>query len=399
MTSGRQKRQKQKHRIMKAKHFDTFLSPPRSKKQIPSNSRLRSLAAATVIGLGMAGSALAATWLGVPPNISGNWNYTDSNWDTGTFTNGADALNNLSGFSKNSTMTVNQVGGVVAGNVTLQADRGTYGLTLNTPLTANTILLPGNGSGGTGLLLNIGRGPGSSVLTVTNGITLTNTVVANGRTRLNVQNDDMFAPGVTVNAGNAATTEIALTSSQIARVNIDTINLVARTYMSMPWSNVTWSGKFTGTGQLFLSTGDRTGSSLTLSNTGNDFSGGLVVSSGRFNASVLDNGAWKLASVGSGNIQVTSAGFAEITNNNMIADTASVIIDNGSAFRLGLSFTGTDTVGGITVNGSPLVNGTYNSSNTSWITGTGALQIVPEPTVTGLLGLAGLMAMLRRRRA
>ena len=386
---------------MKAKHFDTFLSTPRSKKQIPSNSRLRSLAAATVIGLGMAGSALAATWLGVPPSISGNWNYTDSNWDTGTFTNGADALNNLGGFGKpTSTMTVNQTGGVVAGNVTLQADRGGYGLTINQPLTANTILLPGNGSGGSGLTLDIGRDSGSSLLTVTNGITLTNTVGnLDGRTRLNVQNNDMFAPGVTVNAGNAANSEIALTSSRISSVNIATINLVARTYMSMPWSNVTWSGKFTGTGQLFLSSGDRGGSSLTLSNTGNDFSGGLVVSSGRFNASVLDNGAWKLASVGSGNIQVTSAGFAEITNNNMIADTASLIIDDGSAFRLGLSFTGTDTVGGITVNGSPLVNGTYNSMNTSWITGIGALQIVPEPTVTGLLGLAGLMAMLRHRRA
>jgi len=393
---------------MKAKHFDTFLSPPRLKKQIPSNSKLRSLAAATVIGLGMAGSAQAAIWLGEVPGAepaTGNWNYTESNWDTGLFTPGADALNDKGGFGNGDPkMTVNQPGGVVAGKLTFQADRSTHGLTLVTPLTVIEIILPGAGSGGTGLLLEIGDDSGSgssgSKLTVSNGITLTNTVGnLDGRTRLNVQNNDLFAPGVTVNAGDDANSEVALSSSRITSVNIATINLVARTHMQMPWSNVTWSGKFTGTGRLFLSGGDRSGSSLTLSNTGNDFSGGLVISTGRFTAGVLEDGEWILASVGTGDIQVTSNGFAQITNNNMIADTASLIIDDNTAPRLDLNFTGTDTVAGITVNGIALDDGTYDSSNTSWIIGTGALQIVPEPTVTGLLGLAGLVVMLRRRRA
>jgi len=62
----------------------------------------------------------------------------------------------------------------------------------------------------------------------------------------------------------------------------------------------------------------------------------------------------------------------------------------------------TDTIGGMTIDGNPVTAGDYTGSGTtgtqvSWLSGTGVLTIVPEPS-SALLGGLGFLLLLRRRR-
>jgi autotransporter-associated beta strand protein len=81
-----------------------------------------------------------------------------------------------------------------------------------------------------------------------------------------------------------------------------------------------------------------------------------------------------------------------------LADNSAVWIANGA--YLDLSHGLVDTVGALYLDGVAQGPGTYNAGNCSYITGTGSLHIVPEPSMLALLacGLVGLLAYAWRKR-
>lgn len=92
-------------------------------------------------------------------------------------------------------------------------------------------------------------------------------------------------------------------------------------------------------------------------------------------------------------------GILSLTN-PVLNDVANVSLALSSV--LNLNFSGTDTIGGLTLGGVSMAPGVYDSTNSSgYLTGTGTLTVVPEPGTFGLLAAAGLAAataMLPRRR-
>jgi autotransporter-associated beta strand protein len=95
---------------------------------------------------------------------------------------------------------------------------------------------------------------------------------------------------------------------------------------------------------------------------------------------------------------VVQAGTLSLANADL-NDTAAVNVYSGAL--LDLSFATTDVVGSLIYNGVNLGSGIFNASNTSFITGTGSLQVVaavpaPEALPAGLI-LLGIVAAKRRR--
>jgi hypothetical protein len=87
-------------------------------------------------------------------------------------------------------------------------------------------------------------------------------------------------------------------------------------------------------------------------------------------------------------------------NINYIDDLSSLVL-NGSTSTVFLNFIGTETIASLTINGTLLGAGSYNSgSGYSNITGGGSLLVVPEPSAGVLLiGGLGMMIMVRRSRS
>lgn len=147
----------------------------------------------------------------------------------------------------------------------------------------------------------------------------------------------------------------------------------------------------------------------TLANT-NSYSGGTSISGGSLIAGA--DGA-----LGSGNISLT-AGSVNLTlqngvTQNYIGDTANLNI-GFTGDTVALNFTGTDTVGSLTVLGVQEAPGIYGSptnltpgiTQLSVLTGTGTLTVlstIPEPSTYGMVGLGAALLLLarsaRRKRA
>lgn len=146
----------------------------------------------------------------------------------------------------------------------------------------------------------------------------------------------------------------------------------------------------------------------------NSFTGGTTVK----NLTILD--VQHDGGLGSGAVSVLSGGELNLdsgTTNNYIADSANLLIATGiAAGSVGLNFTGTDIIGGLSLNGGTtfLANGTYGAigsaaqNTNAAFTGSGLLQVgpsaAPEPASLGiaLMGLAAaplLRRSSRRRRA
>jgi autotransporter-associated beta strand protein/T5SS/PEP-CTERM-associated repeat protein len=75
---------------------------------------------------------------------------------------------------------------------------------------------------------------------------------------------------------------------------------------------------------------------------------------------------------------------------------ATVSIASGAL--LDLNYTGDNIIAGLILDGVAMGTGTYDSSS-SFLTGTGTLTVIPEPTSAAMLGLLFTVVLLRRRRA
>lgn len=110
----------------------------------------------------------------------------------------------------------------------------------------------------------------------------------------------------------------------------------------------------------------------------------------------------------SNEVTVASGALLSLLNGSAINDTATLTLENIGMFNgmLSLSSGVNETVGGLFLGTTPMSSGTYGSTaslasfkNDTFFSGTGILNVIPEPT-SGLIMLAGACSLaLRRKRA
>ena len=163
-----------------------------------------------------------------------------------------------------------------------------------------------------------------------------------------------------------------------------------------------------GSGELRIKSGN-----VTLRNANNTYSGGTLLESGGAFASALD--VQKDGALGLGDVTMQVGSTLKLnlgTTHNYISDSASLIFATGlGASSVTMSFTGTDTIGGLSFDGGATgaASGTWGAIGSGAInehaifTGTGLFNVVsaiPEPSAAAaLVGVAALgCTALRRRR-
>ena len=118
---------------------------------------------------------------------------------------------------------------------------------------------------------------------------------------------------------------------------------------------------------------------------------------------------------GTANITVTPRGdgrsaILDINANDVFADSAILTLDGFGGNSTGgfeefsgspaiINMDADDTVSGLIVNGVTQAPGTYTGIDAPWISGTGTLTVIPEPSSMILVSLAGLGLFARRRRS
>ncbi len=149
-----------------------------------------------------------------------------------------------------------------------------------------------------------------------------------------------------------------------------------------------------------------TGSDLTggtiLANSGNSFSGGIFVSDYASLFAAADG------ALGSGDIRMIQGSSLTLsggTTNDYIGNGATLNV-NANIYAINLDFVGTDNIAALTLDaGSTFgADGTYGAIGSgadfesALFTGTGMLQVIPEPATSGLLiGALALCGVILRR--
>ncbi len=237
-----------------------------------------------------------------------------------------------------------------------------------------------NGTGGN--VLTLGQaGQGSvTLMTTSSSGTLNNPITVAAGT------------GGTTMMGTASTGNVTWSSPVTLNGNL-TVNS-----FSTGTTGITLSGAISGVGGLTFASGSGTPTTTVarLNNTTNSYQGGTTIATGTL--IVAADGA-----LGTGNVSLTAASVKLTLQtgvlNNYIADTATLSLL--STDTLNLNFTGSDTVAALVIDGVAQAPGVYNAANLSGqITGTGAINVVPEPQSFALLALGTpLLLFLRRKRA
>lgn len=351
--------------------------------------------------LNMTGGSLTTSgemWLSSANGASGTFNLsggavTINNW-LAVGRGGNNGVLNMSGGTLDVTA-ANLAIASFAGNV------GTVNLSGGTLTTTNAVFA---GEAGTGTLTV--SGTGSLVINGTGGLRVASAAAGTGIVNLNAGglittqlvtsagNATFNFNGGTLRAGAASTTFFqGLTQANVmengATINTNTFDITVAQALLHAGSSATDGGlNKTGTG------------TLTLSNAANTYNGTTLVSQGTL--ATAATGVF-----GIGNVTVANVAGATLVlgNNASIANTATLLF--GANSTVNLNFTAGDAnaevVGAITNGTLSIGAGTYDASELnaffggSSFIGTGALQIVPEPSVA-LLGGLGVLGLLRRRR-
>ena len=203
---------------------------------------------------------------------------------------------------------------------------------------------------------------------------VSNSVTSNGGTiSFAVMNGGSYSGGVSLNSGATTIGLRDFFSTGTARSG-------------------TISGVISGTGSL--STAGNGTLTLTAANT---YSGGTAINSGTTRVSAT-------GSLGTGNVTVGAA-ILQLDNNNAIDDAALLTLDNGSLLNLNFTAGINELVQVLVINGTtfntPIVFNSDNGYNgySSYFTGTGGLQVVPEPATFSSAAVGAVLFGLRRRRA
>ncbi len=172
-------------------------------------------------------------------------------------------------------------------------------------------------------------------------------------------------------------------------------------------SGYTVSATISGGGilKIFTNSATQFTTAVILTHANNTYTGGTRIESNAFLIAQANS------AFGTGNVTIAGGKikFELAATNDYIADSASLILATGLATRaVELNFTGSDVIGGLSLNGggSFLGVGTYTASDLNTLygsavfTGLGNLSVIPEPSVTGLclLGFAGVRLGYRRMR-
>lgn len=196
------------------------------------------------------------------------------------------------------------------------------------------------------------------------------------------------------------------------------LNLTVNVTVKNNTGTITLGGEIGGSGGL--GTSNYTGTLKLIGSKSNTFTGLTTVKSG-----TIDLGKTGGAIAVAGDVEVgdgTGTDTLKFSAANQIADTSDLVLKSGGVLNLntyaqtlaslssvsGASlFTGSGSNGVLTVDeffhdGAKMSGGTYTSTNAPTgltITGGGSLVVVPEPATLTLLGLGGVAAVVRRRRA
>ncbi len=200
------------------------------------------------------------------------------------------------------------------------------------------------------------------------------------------------------NENNEQTGQISLLSAAVIQSNTDYYGKIT-----------TLSGRITGAGKLTLYSNmsrDVNTLALVVASSLNDYSGGTEIKGGPTEAAAAH-------SLGTGNVEVDPGAQLKVDVSDVMNAAASLYLDFNSAAstygRLNLAAGSVTTVAAAYVGGTggwaapagytSLAPGTYDSGNLgSYIIGTGALVVLPEPGALGLLVIGGLAAGRRLRR-
>ncbi len=329
--------------------------------------------------------AASATWSATPTD--GNWvtDGTETNWSTGlgTFPGATAGLTNpdTATFTGTSTQL-----NIVINSATLNIKNITFSGSSEPAYTIGSTV-------GNSLFLT--SGGTISIASTTSGINTANTVNA----------PLVLEPATNTTAGSYTFSSASATASHPLVIGGSVTGGTTSQGISL-----TLTGANTGANAINgaisngganagLSITKTSGGSWTLSNT-NSYSGGTTISGGTLIAS-------KDGALGSGNVSLTAASVTLTlqsgATNNYIADTASLSI-GFTTDVVNLTYTGTDTIAGLTINGVTEAPGVYGSAASGApnprpeFTGLGTLTVIPEPATSMLLGFGLLLGAQRLRR-
>lgn len=292
------------------------------------------------------------------------------------------------------TLTIRNDGSSTTGQFDVRFSGGDY--TMSRPIvldngasTGTARLSDFNATGSTHTYSNIISGNGNynrSVSSGTGGTTVF--TAANTYTGSTTVNNGVLSLGDGGTTGSLSTSS-AVTMNAAGTFTINRSNAVAQG-TDFTGSALTGAGKFA-----------QAGAGTTTLNIANSYSGGTIVSGGTLIASA--DGA-----LGTGSVSLTAASVTLTlqsgATNNYIADTASISIVTGATANLNFTTT-VDIVNGITLGGVVQTSqGTYGAIGSganfesAFFTGTGMLDLVPEPATYMLLGVGLLICAQRMRR-
>jgi autotransporter-associated beta strand protein len=360
---------------------------------------------------------------------------------------------------------------VWSGNVTINASATTR-ITVDAGLftiSGNVALSPT--AGDQFVLQGAGNGAISGVISGVGSLTKG----TNGTGTWTISGANTFTGKSTVTAGTLSVASINSVSGGSATSNLGAPTTVLLGTIDIGGSNTTGTLTYTGTGETtdrVLNLPGTSGGGGTVSQAGTgllkftsalavggsgtktltlrgatagtgELAGSIVNGGGTVGVTKLDSGLWTLSAANTYNGPTTvSAGTLRITGSSTLGGAAStavvtvadaglldlqtIALPDGSTMsvtstdstaEVSLGYSGSDTIGGLTLNGNVLPAGVYGSTASGaadngnitglglnpndFFSGVGTLNVVPEPASAGLLAIAaiGLLKNRRRRRA